>query len=225
MALSYHLRDNSGIFVEKLHLFYALSNASDEMDSVTISVSYLRRENQNLRPIIAWKGHDFQHTACDSRREERTDRKRMSVSRTENSFTLYPVTCSNKIISPPGWRPAWRAYVLLLLLFSLFHHLHLFNDCLEQRDLPTHETDPHQIFRVSRHIDVSRCAFWYLFRDRSRDVAMATNCRRQIGKIEKSPCLSNDFTDHYEIWHGDAFWQSMAGCRWTMHAFLVIGTN
>ena len=41
----------------------------------------------------------------------------------------------------PAWRPAWRAYVLVLLLSFFF----FFNDGLEQRDIRTYQTDLHQI--------------------------------------------------------------------------------
>ena len=62
----------------------------------------------------------------------------------------------SSFISLPGWRPAWRAYVLLLLLtffFILFFFL-VFNDRLEQTELRTYQTDLHEIFRVGRHVAV-----------------------------------------------------------------------
>jgi len=40
--------------------------------------------------------------------------------------------------------------------------------------------------------------------------------RRAVKKIDKSPYLSNGFTDHREIWHGVAFWQGLAGYRWAL---------
>ena len=33
-----------------------------------------------------------------------------------------------------------------------------------------------------------------------------TNLGGQLGKIEKSPYLSNGLTDRHEIWDGDAVW-------------------
>jgi len=44
--------------------------------------------------------------------------------------------------------------MLLLLSFRFFHHHHLFNDRLEQRDLKNYKTDLHQIFRDGRHVGV-----------------------------------------------------------------------
>jgi len=33
---------------------------------------------------------------------------------------------------------------------------------------------------------------------------------------KKSPYLSNGVIDCREIWHGDAFWQGLAGYRWAL---------
>jgi len=52
---------------------------------------------------------------------------------------------------------------------------------LEQRDLRNYKTDLHQIFTDGRYVGVD-CSVWYWFSDWSKDVAMTTNFRREIGQ-------------------------------------------
>ena len=47
--------------------------------------------------------------------------------------------------------PVFSRYRLMLCFCHLFH---LFNDCLEQRDLGNYKTDLHLIFRDGRHVVV-----------------------------------------------------------------------
>jgi len=85
-----------------------------------------------------------------------------------------------------------QAYVLLLLLtFSFF----LFNDRLEQRDLGNYKTDLNQIFRDGRHVGVD-VQFSIYFRDLPRDVATATNCRREIGRNRRHAFLGTRIPVH-----------------------------
>jgi len=79
-------------------------------------------------------------------------------------------------ISPPGF--SGQAYVLLLLLSFFFS---FFNDCLEQRGLRNYKPDLQQMFRGGKYLDVDVHS-WYWFRDRLRDIAMAINFRRKIGR-------------------------------------------
>ena len=64
---------------------------------------------------------------------------------------------------------------------SFFFFFFFFDDRLEQKGLGNYKTSLHQIFTDGRHVVGCRCSVWYGFRDRSRDVAMATNFRREIG--------------------------------------------
>jgi len=68
----------------------------------------------------------------------------------------------------------------LSFIHSFFLSFFLFNDRLEQRNFGNYETDLHKIFRGG--IDMYRCSIWFWFLDRSRDVAMTTNFRREIGR-------------------------------------------
>jgi len=97
------------------------------------------------------------------------------------------------IFSPPvsQVRPAWRAYVLLLLLSS-FSSSSSFNDRLEWSNEMISEPIPDRSspnFQGWYLVDNLPSAIWYSFRDRSRDVFMATNFRRQIGEIGKKTLI------------------------------------
>jgi len=76
----------------------------------------------------------------------------------------------------------------LLLLLSFLFFL-FFNDRLEQRDLGNYKTDLHQIFRDGRHIDVDVQSGIGFRIDRSRDMSMATNFKREIGRNRRHAFL------------------------------------
>jgi len=85
---------------------------------------------------------------------------------------------------------AGRLMLCLCYFLSSSFIIIFFNDRLEQRDLGNYKTELHQIFSGGRHVGI--CSIWYWFRGWSRDVAMATYFRREIGRNRRHAFLLGD---------------------------------